>query len=265
MYFAGIDIGSQATKVCIVDENGSIEGYHIKKTGARLAETGRETYMECLEKIGLSENEIAYRIATGYGRNLAEHSFADEKVTEITCHAKGAYRIFKTARTVIDVGGQDSKVIGLSNDGKIVKFTMNDKCAAGTGKFLEVMADKLGITLEEMSQLHFKSKKRIEITSVCTVFAESEVISLLAQGEEVEDIVAGLHVSIARRISGLVKQVGPVPDVVMTGGVAKNSGVVNALERELGLKILLPEEPQIIGAYGAGLIAIEKFRKYDFG
>ncbi|AIY89838.1 acyl-CoA dehydratase activase [Geoglobus acetivorans] len=262
LYFAGIDIGSLAIKVCVVDGDGNIAAYHIAKTEAKLSESGKRAYLDCLRKAGLDEGDVLFRVATGYGRNLASQHFADEKVTEITCHATGAKKIFDSVRTVIDIGGQDSKVIGLSGEGKVVRFTMNDKCAAGTGKFLEVMAERLGVSLNEMSEMHFRSRKKITITSVCTVFAESEVISLLAQGEEAEDIVAGLHESIAKRIYGLVKQVGIVEDVVMTGGVAKNRGVVSAIEQELGVRVLVPEEPQVVGAYGAALIARDKFKKF---
>ncbi len=259
MYFAGVDIGSLATKVCIVNENSEIVGFQIDRTGAKVREIGGIVLESCLKNLGIERDEIAYVVATGYGRNLAISGIADEKVTEITCHARGAKKLFENCHTVIDIGGQDSKVMRLDDSGKVVNFTMNDKCAAGTGKFLEVLASTLGIKLDEMGKMALKSETPVEITSVCTVFAESEVISLLAEGKEVRDIVAGLHRAIAKRVSGLVRQIGIAEDVVMTGGVAKNKGVVKSLEDELGVKINVPDEPQIVGAYGAGIIACEKF------
>ncbi len=260
MFFAGIDIGSLATKICIINEKKEIIGYLIKRTTANIVKVGKETYKECLEKTGLSENDIAYSIVTGYGRNLAVATLADEKITEITCHSTGAKHLFPNCHTVIDVGGQDSKAMRLDDNGKVVKFTMNDKCAAGTGRFLEVMAGVLGMEMEEMVDAAFQSKNKISITSTCTVFAESEVISLIASGNRPEDIVAGLNEAIAKRVGGLVRQVGIEDDVVMTGGVAKNKGVVRALENELKHEIKVPDEPQIVGALGAALIAIKKFK-----
>jgi predicted CoA-substrate-specific enzyme activase len=258
MLFAGIDIGSLATKVCIVDEEAEIVTYLIKKTGAKIREIGEDAFLECLDNAGLKREEVEYIIATGYGRNLALSGIADEKVTEITCHARGAKALFPTCHTVIDIGGQDSKVMSLDDEGKVIRFAMNDKCAAGTGRFLEVMSSALGIELEKMGEVAMKSKNPVNITSVCTVFAESEVISLLASGHETVDIVAGLHKAIARRVAGLVRQVGVVEEVVMTGGVAKNVGVVRALEEEIGAEIKVPDEPQIVGAFGAAIIAREK-------
>ena len=258
MYFAGIDIGSLATKVCIVNEKTDIVGFQIDRTGAKIREIGEIVLQKCLNSLGIERDQITYIIATGYGRNLALSGIADEKVTEITCHAKGAKKLFESCHTVIDIGGQDSKVMRLNDSGKVVNFTMNDKCAAGTGKFLEVLASTLGIKLDEMGEIALKSETPVEITSVCTVFAESEVVSLLAEGKDVQDIVAGLHRAIAKRVSGLVRQIGIAEDVVMTGGVAKNRGVVKALEDELGVVVKVPNEPQIVGAYGAGIIALEK-------
>ncbi len=254
--FAGVDIGSNTTKACVVDESGEILAYSLVKTGAFVREAGKRALDECLRKLG--RPKLEYIVATGYGRNLAAEDFADEKVTEITCHAVGARKIFPDCRTVIDVGGQDSKAIAIDDSGRVVNFAMNDKCSAGTGKFLEVMADTLGLTLEELSAICFESESYVEITSVCTVFAESEVISLLSEGKDVRDIVTGVCKAISRRIAGIVKQVGVREKVVMTGGVAKNLGVVKALEEELNVKIYLPENPQIVGAYGAALIAASR-------
>ena len=255
MMFAGVDIGSNTTKACVIDERGEILSYSIIKTGAKVKEVGKLALEEALKKV---DGDVEYIVATGYGRNLAAEEFANEKVTEITCHATGVKKIFPDCRTVIDIGGQDSKAIALDENGRVINFAMNDKCAAGTGKFLEVMASTLGLTLEELSEAYFKAKNRVEITSVCTVFAESEVISLLAEGKDVYDVVAGVCKAIAKRVAGIVKQVGIRERVVMTGGVAKNRGVVKALEEELKVSISIPDNPQIIGAYGAALLALQR-------
>ncbi|RLI26915.1 MAG: 2-hydroxyglutaryl-CoA dehydratase [Candidatus Hecatellales archaeon] len=258
MYFAGVDVGSLAIKVCLLDGEAKLVAYNIEKTMAKVREASEEAFKHCLGEAGLKPSDVAYIVATGYGRNLAASSFANEKITEITCHSRGARFLFPKCYTVIDVGGQDSKAIRLDDTGRVLKFAMNDKCAAGTGRFLEVMAEALGVKLEEMGEISLKSERKAPITSTCTVFAESEVISLLASGENPVNIIAGLHEAIAKRISSLAKQVGIRSDVVMTGGVAKNVGVVRALEEEIKEKIHVPQEPQIVGALGAALIAREK-------
>ncbi|AGK61055.1 CoA-substrate-specific enzyme activase, putative [Archaeoglobus sulfaticallidus PM70-1] len=261
MYSAGIDIGSLATKVCIVDERKRILAYRIKKTSSKIMESGLSALEECLSETGLRKGDLDVVVATGYGRNLAVSSFADFKITEITCHARGAKELFLDCRTVIDIGGQDSKAISIDENGMVVNFTMNDKCAAGTGRFLEVMANVLGLDINEMGELSLRSEREVNITSTCTVFAESEVISLLSQGENEIDILAGINRAIAKRVASLARHVGVVDDVVMTGGVAKNAGVVKALEEELSHKIHIPDEPQIIGAYGAGVLGLQKAGK----
>ncbi|HID18888.1 TPA: 2-hydroxyglutaryl-CoA dehydratase [Candidatus Bathyarchaeota archaeon] len=259
MYFAGVDIGSLTTKVCIIDAESKLVAHAIKRTTVKIKEVGEDTFRKCLRKASLKPSDVRYIVATGYGRNLALSTFADEKITEITCHSRGARFLFPKCRTVIDVGGQDSKVMRLDDSGRVLRFTMNDKCAAGTGRFLEVMAEALGVKLEKMGEISLKSGNRVQITSTCTVFAESEVISLIASGENPFNIIAGLHEAIAKRISSLVRRVGGAEnDVVMTGGVAKNIGVVKALEREIGYSIHVPLEPQIVGAIGAALMAKEK-------
>ncbi|MEM1539666.1 MAG: acyl-CoA dehydratase activase, partial [Candidatus Bathyarchaeia archaeon] len=258
MYFAGVDIGAVATKACIIDAEGKLLAYAVRKTAADMAKTGKETFKRCFMEAGLKAQDIRYIVATGYGGNIALSAFANEKFTEITCHSKGAKWLFPKCHTVIDIGGQDSKVIGLDDAGKVSRFVMNDTCAAGTGRFLEVMAKILGVKLEKMGEISLESKNKVQITSTCTVFAESEVISLMASGKKPVDIIAGLHDAVARRVGGLVKQVGAKDDVVITGGVAKNIGVVKALEKEIGHKIHVPAEPQIIGAFGAAIIAKEK-------
>ncbi len=252
MKVAGIDVGSLTAK-CVIMENGELLGYDIVKVQPDLERTAEIVFRKTLEKLGIRESEIERIVATGYGRNKVR--FADKKVTEISCHARGAVYLIPTVRTVIDIGGQDSKVISVGKGGKVLNFVMNDKCAAGTGRFLEVLANALGVKVEELSFLSKKAEKVVRISSVCTVFAESEVISYLSRGEKVENIVAGIHDSIASRIAGMAKRVGVEEDVVLTGGVAKNDGVRLALERKLGVRIKVPKEPQIVGALGAAIFA----------
>lgn len=247
--YAGIDIGS--TMVKAVAYNGVVVAYSIKPTGINPKKTGETALREVIEKS--SEPEAI--VATGYGR--VSFNLADEVVSEITAHARGAASVFPTARTVIDVGGQDSKVIRIDGMGNVVDFAMNDKCAAGTGRFLENTAKVLDTSVYEFGLLGLSSRSTAKISSMCTVFAESEVISLLAQGVPVEDIAAGIHDSVARRIGAMADRVGLERDVVFTGGTAKNPGMVAALESRLNTKLFIPRDPQLIGAIGAAIIARE--------
>ncbi|MCS7121560.1 MAG: acyl-CoA dehydratase activase [Archaeoglobaceae archaeon] len=245
MIVAGIDVGSLTAKCVLFEEK--VIAYSIAKVTPDLENTAKAVYSDAVKKAGVSAE---YIVATGYGRNKV--SFANLKVTEITCHAFGAKSIFPSCRTVIDIGGQDSKVIAVENGVK--NFVMNDKCAAGTGRFLEVMASALNVDVSKLGELDEKADKPVNISSTCTVFAESEVVSYIAQGEKVENIVAGLHNAIASRIAAMAKRIDLKPDVVLTGGVAKNKGVKRALEEILQIKILVPEEPQIVGAIGAAIV-----------
>ena len=206
--------------------------------------------------MGLDTEQIRSTITTGYGR--AGIAFRERDVTEITCHAKGAHFLDAGVRTVIDIGGQDSKIIRLDEKGGVRDFAMNDKCAAGTGRFLEMMAHSLGLTLEEMSKMGLKSGEEITISSMCSVFAQSEVVSLIAAGKRPEDIVRGLDRSVAAKVTALAGRSGLEREWMMTGGVAKNPGVVAAIEERLGGKVVLPDEPEICGALGAALIAAEE-------
>jgi len=258
-YFAGIDVGSLSTDVVIIDEAARVAGYSIVTTGARSTTAADKALTAALEKAGIGRDQIAAMIATGYGR--VSVPLADRAVTEITCHGLGAHHLFPGTGTVIDVGGQDSKVIKVGPEGKVLDFNMNDKCAAGTGRFLEVMADKLEVGLDQMGPLSLKAEREIEISSVCTVFAESEVVSLIADGAAVPDIVCGLNKAIATRIRALVKRVSPDltgRTVSMSGGVSYNRGVVRALENILGTTISVPPEPDTVGALGAALIARDR-------
>ncbi|UJS16877.1 MAG: acyl-CoA dehydratase activase [Candidatus Jettenia sp.] len=258
MYTIGIDIGSMSTNGILLNEKKEILSSVIIPTGASSKKAADKTYHQILTENKLSEKDIDYIIATGYGR--IKVPFAHEVVTEITCHAKGANYYFPNARTIIDIGGQDSKVIKVDANGNVLDFVMNDKCAAGTGRFLEVMARTLEIDLEDMGGLSLNGKENVSVSSLCTVFAESEVVSLIGADHKAADICRGLHISIAKRITAQVKRIGLEEEIVMTGGVAKNIGVVAELERNLGCKIRISEEPQINGALGAALIALEKAR-----
>jgi predicted CoA-substrate-specific enzyme activase len=255
MYYAGIDVGSLSADTVILDTQRRIVAYDISPTGANSKLAGESSFRHALDRAEISVNQIACAVSTGYGRVSLE--FADKAVTEITCHGRGAYHLFPDTRTIVDIGGQDSKVIKLGSGGKVVDFSMNDKCAAGTGRFLEVMAKALEVDLEEMGLLSMRSTEQIAISSMCTVFAESEVISLVAQAKPKEDIINGIHKSICNRISSLMDRVGIEPEVTMTGGVAKNTGIVENIRQKVDGRINVPEEPQIVGALGAALIAID--------
>jgi len=252
MYFAGVDIGSTMTKVVIMDE--VVLASVIGPTGAEHRRLANKVMEEALERASLSFDDLSYIVATGYGR--INVPFADKQITEITCHAKGVSSLFPTVRIVIDIGGQDAKGIKISN-GKVVDFVMNDKCAAGTGRFLEVIADTLGLKLDEMGELSLKSTTKVKISSTCTVFAEQEVVSRIAEGVHIEDILAGLHDAIASRVYRMAEKLKIEPDVVLTGGVAKNIGVVRAMEEYIGFPVLVPEEPLLTGAIGAAILGKE--------
>ena len=253
MYTCGIDIGSVSTEVVILDnKNDKIKSYVIAPTGSDSKNAAKKAFDDSLKKAGLAANDIKAIVATGYGRiNIP---FADKNITEISCHARGAISLFPYLKTVIDIGGQDSKVIKLK-DGNPIDFLMNDKCAAGTGRFLEVMAKAMEIKLEQFAPIFIKTKEKVDITSTCTVFTESEIVSLIGQGINKNKIIKGLIYSIADRITSMVERVGLEEPVCMTGGVAKNLGVVKALEEKLGVKINIPDEPQITGALGAAYLA----------
>ncbi|MGC7846894.1 acyl-CoA dehydratase activase [Desulforudis sp. 1088] len=249
---AGIDIGSLSAEAVIMGAK-EILGYSIVPTGADSRKAAETALEKALASAGRSRDAIRFVVATGYGR--ANVPFADLQVTEITCHGRGAVYLFPGARTVIDIGGQDSKVIRLDERGTVVDFVMNDKCAAGTGRFLEVMARALETEVERLSEVAATAGRPAAISSMCTVFAESEVVSLIGQGSPRDEIARGLLESVAERTASMVHRVGLVPEVVMTGGVAKNSGVVRALAKRLGTVIHVPDEPQIVGALGAALVA----------
>ncbi len=259
MITAGVDIGSSTSKAVIL-EDSQILSYSIIPTGAESADSAQRAMDEALRGTnGLSLENIGWVIATGYGRVIVP--FANETVTEISCHARGANWLFPSARTVLDMGGQDCKAITCDGRGRLLNFVMNDKCAAGTGRFLEVMAKVMGLPLEDIGELSLQAAEEIRINSTCTVFGKSEVASLLRQGRDKRDILAGLHAAILNRVYTLLRKVGIKPDFAITGGIAKNIGVVQRLEERVGLKARLPEEPQVVGALGAALFARDKLPK----
>lgn len=258
-YFAGIDVGSLSTETVIIGKDKNIIAFSILPTGANSSVAAEKSLNLAVRKAGLKKEDICYIIATGYGR--VSVPLSNKTVTEISCHGRGAYHFFPATRTIIDIGGQDSKVIKLDEDGKVIDFQMNDKCAAGTGRFLEVMARALEVELEDLGDLSLRAEKNITISSMCTVFAESEVVSLIGKGESKEDIAHGLHQAISQRVVNMVKQIAATGEVTMSGGVAKNKGVVSTLQEKLGCKINLPDEPQIVGALGAALLASEQLKE----
>lgn len=223
------------------------------ETGVHGQQAAEQVFVSCLEKAGIERRDVLKVVSTGYGKKRVDS--ASIHITEITCHARGAFHFFPGTRTVIDIGGQDSKAILLDGSGGVLDFVMNDRCAAGTGRFLEFMAGVLDMGILRMSAIPFESAQTRAINSLCTVFAESEVISLLSEGCPVENIVRGLHASIAERTAALIQRIPYVPPVTMTGGVAKNKGVVDALQERLKLSLNIPDEPQIVGAVGAAWIA----------
>ncbi|MHA1932746.1 MAG: acyl-CoA dehydratase activase [Promethearchaeota archaeon] len=252
--FVGIDIGSLATKIALLDQEKLLD-FRTERSTYDFKRIGLNLFNDVLEANNLSRDEV-FVMSTGYGRNTID--FADDRITEITAHAKGVQFFFQEAHSVIDIGGQDSKAILISKKtGNVVDFQMNDKCAAGTGRFLEVMAHALEVPIDEIGGLALKSNSPASISSTCTVFAESEVISLFAKGTSKENIAAGIHKSIARRVAGMAKRIGVAPMLVFCGGVAKNVAVKKFLEEELGYEILIPDQPQLTGAIGAALIAQE--------
>jgi predicted CoA-substrate-specific enzyme activase len=255
---AGVDIGSTTAKAVILNENKQM-WTEILPSGTNPPLAGKQVLESTLEKSQHSLNDIKFIIATGYGRVSAE--FANKTITEISCHGRGAHHINPSVHTIIDIGGQDAKAISLDEQGKVVDFLINDKCAAGTGRFLESTAQLvLKVPLEELAKLSAKATDKPLISSTCVVFAQTEMISLLASGISVENVIAGLHASVAGRVASMAKRIGVKPSVMMTGGVAKNMGVVTALREELGVDIIVPSEidPQLIGALGAALLARDK-------
>jgi predicted CoA-substrate-specific enzyme activase len=258
---AGVDAGSTTTKAVLLDRNRRIVSCAILPTGANSRDASRLALSGALEKIGAGPPNLAFVVATGYGREITDQAGAT--VTEITCHARGVHTLISSVRTIIDIGGQDSKAIRINGEGRVQDFAMNDKCAAGTGRFLEVMSRSLGVPLQAMGERAREAAKNVRVSSMCTVFAESEVVSLVAKGEKVEDILNGIHQAVADRVASLALRVGFEAPAAVTGGVAMNGGVVRALEERLGCRLSVPRDPQLTGALGAAMIAWDRVAGRD--
>lgn len=252
MRTAGIDIGSITTKAAVLD-NSTILGTRVSFTGYNVEIAARKVYEDLLEELSLDASSISKIVSTGYGRNSAP--FAHKAMTEIICHGAGAHYLNPDIRTVIDVGGQDSKALLVDENGVVKDFVMNDKCAAGTGRFLEVMARALEVDLDDFGTLSLHAKQPAKISSICTVFAESEVISLISKGEVRENIIAGIHDSAASRVYAMTQRIGAKPPIMMTGGVAKNIGMVRSLEKKFNQTIEVNDYAQVNGAIGAAVLA----------
>jgi predicted CoA-substrate-specific enzyme activase len=259
MLFLGIDIGSLSCDAALVGEDARLAGWAVVPTGASTSVAVARAREEALRRAGASEADVAGLVSTGYGRDRVQGRLA--AVTEISCHARGVRALLPDTAVLVDIGGQDSKAIRIDRDGLVVDFAMNDKCAAGTGRFLEAMARALEVHAADLGSLDEQASGEVTLSSMCTVFAESEVVSRIADGTPVREIVRGLHKAIASRTHALVKRVAPELgglSVAMSGGVARNRGVVRALSVALGTEIRVPEEPDIVGALGAALIARDR-------
>ncbi|MFA5638153.1 MAG: acyl-CoA dehydratase activase [Anaerovoracaceae bacterium] len=252
--YLGLDIGSSSSKAVILNKRGNILSEAVINIGTG-SRGPQKVIEEALSRANATKQDIKKTVVTGYGRMTFQE--ADKQITEISCHAKGVFRILPSARTIIDIGGQDAKVIRIDGTGNVKNFVMNEKCAAGTGRFLEVMGRVLDTTIDGLSDMADRGEEGVTISSTCTVFAESEMISQLAAGEKIEDVALGAHRSIAQRVAGLVNRIGAEPDVVMSGGVALNESVIKALEKEIGFPIIRLKSPQTMGALGAAVYAME--------
>jgi predicted CoA-substrate-specific enzyme activase len=254
-HFLGVDLGSTTAKVVVLDEAGDLRAAEVVQMGA-VSRAGCARAMEkALATAGIGEDDVTAAIATGYGRRLVPG--IDRSFTEITCHARGAAAMCPGVRLVVDIGGQDSKAIAVDDEGLVENFAMNDRCASGTGRFFEVLARAIECDLPELAGLALAGTKELEVSSMCATFAETELISMLAQGEQREDIAASVHRAVATRTLGLAAQVGRRAPVVMTGGVARNAAAVHFLAEALRTEVTVPDSPQITGAYGAALLARE--------
>ena len=256
IYAAGIDVGSTQTKGIILDEKRNIVARALTMTGANVTRAGDNCFKEALKVAEIPPEQVAYVVGTGYGRYKVK--FGDAQITEISCHARGASYLFPGTRTVIDMGGQDAKGIRVGPDGDVKDFVMNDKCAAGTGRFLGSAAEALLLNLDDIGPLSLKAKNPVRLTTVCTVFVESDIMSYLAQNKKVEDILGGVHSAIAARTISLIRRVGIEPEVTFTGGVSRNIGMVRALEEKLGMKINVSPDSHYVGALGAAIFALER-------
>lgn len=254
-YAAGVDVGSTQTKAVILDEPGKIAGRALLDTGANVVHAAERAYEAAVKNAGIREVEVEYVVGTGYGRYRV--TFGNAQITEISCHARGAVHMFPSTRTVVDMGGQDTKAIRVGPEGEIIDFCMNDKCAAGTGRFLGAAAAALDIPLDELGRTALNYTKPVRISTTCTVFAESEVLSWLGKGKKIEDILWGVHQSIASRSAGLLRRVGIEQEVTFTGGVTRNIAMIEALSARIECPLNVSEESHFMGALGAALFALD--------
>jgi (R)-2-hydroxyacyl-CoA dehydratese activating ATPase len=257
-YVLGIDIGSGFSKA-VVYKDRTLISYAIMPSGGNYKETAGKTAENAVEKAGIAMGDICYTIATGYGSGMVD--FADQSITDISCHAVGVFHLLPSVRTLIDIGAQFSKAIRLNDAGKVANFVLNEKCAGGSGKFLHVIARILHINIDEIGELSLQSENPVEFTTGCAVFAESEAVSRIAEGALPADILAGVHKAMASKIANLVVRLGLARDCAITGGGAKDLGLVRAIETELNADILIPDEPRITAALGAALLAAENARQ----
>lgn len=255
-FAAGVDVGSTQTKAVMIEESAGIVGRTLIDTGANVTKAAEKAFHVLCDEAGVDPRDVGYVVGTGYGRYKI--AFGNAQMTEISCHARGAHHVFPNTRTVIDMGGQDSKAIRVGENGTVLDFVMNDKCAAGTGRFLANAAEVLGISLDEIGPLSLNAQRPVKITTVCTVFVESDILSYLAQGKKGEDILGGVHLAIAKRTVSLARRISIEPAITMTGGVARNVGMVKALEEVLGVPLQVSTESHFTGAIGAALFARDR-------
>ncbi len=255
-YAAGVDVGSTQTKAVVIDEDRRIVGRALIDTGANVIAAAENAFIAAVKNAGVLEEDVAYVVGTGYGRYKV--TFGDSQLTEISCHARGAVQMFPNTRTVLDMGGQDTKAIRVRPNGEVIDFCMNDKCAAGTGRFLQAASFALEIPLDEVGPAALRGERPVKISNTCTVFAESEVLSWLGRGKKIEDILMGMHQSIATRSMALLRRVGIENEVTFTGGVARNRAMVQVLNGMLGLELNVSEESHFMGALGAALFALDR-------
>lgn len=261
-YVAGIDVGSVSTKVLLL-RDGDIVASALVPSGSNYSKAAQEVLGKALEQAGIAHKDLAHVLATGLGS--ASVTFADSEASDITCQGRGVHRVFPSARTVIDMGGQASKVIRVNSDGRVADFTISEKCAAGSGRFLQVIARVLQVNLDDVGPLSLKSKREVEFTTSCAVFAESEAISRIGEGAAKEDILAGVHRALAAKIASMVDRVRLEPDCAFTGGGAQDIGLVKSIEQRLGLTLLVPDAPRLTAALGAAITALERLQRQRQG
>jgi len=256
IYAGGVDVGSTQTKAIILSEDRRIVGRALINTGANVTQAAERSFRQAAADAGIAAEQVSFVVGTGYGRYKV--TFGNAQITEISCHARGASLLFPNTRTVIDMGGQDAKGIRVDENGAVKDFVMNDKCAAGTGRFLSNAAETVGVSLDDIGPISLKAKKQVRLSTVCAVFVESDIMSYLAEGKTVEDILGGVHSAIAARTIALVRRVGIEAEVTFTGGVSRNVGMVRALEEKLGMPVNVGEDNHYIGAIGAALFGLDR-------